>query len=319
MAIGPRAAAVLTAMLCAASSHALSQQALPAFRTRSEVVSVTVSVKDGRHPVTGLEAKDFEVFDNGVRQQVDSVAFDPLPIDVTLALTGYRVEASEDHLKGLFSASDFRALLRPDDRLRLVAINDSVRGRLVGPDFKVPTTHGALEQIPGISVLDGLFYALAWPVEPDRRHLVVAFTDGWDTWSTLDADELPALASRSDAVMHVVFWASPDQFDVGAPVGTIGISSTMGIGRPRLSASERARWEAGYRASRSAAERTGGTYRAASAGADPFKPILDDFRTSYVVRYVPHGVDTTGWHELKVNVVRPGSLTVRARKGYERR
>jgi hypothetical protein len=319
VAIGRRAAAVLTATLCAASSQALSQQTPPTFRARSEVVSVTVSVKDGRRPITGLGPTDFEVFDNGIRQQIDSVAFDPLLIDVTLALTGYRVEASEDHLKGLFGASDFRALLRRDDRLRLVTINDSVSGRLVGPDFTVPTTHGAFNQIPGISVIDGLFYALAWPVEPDRRHLVVAFTDGWDTWSTVDADELPALASRSDAVLHVVFWSTPDQFDVGAPVGTVGISSATGVGRPRLTASARHEWEAGYRASRSAAERTGGTYRAASAGAEPFKSILEDFRTSYVLRYVPRGVDTSGWHELRVNITRPGSLTVRARKGYERR
>lgn len=318
MAVTSAPAALAVAVVCVAST-AGPQQAPPTFRARAEIVSVTVSVRDGRHPVTGLNATDFEVFDNGVRQEVDSVAFDSVPIDVTLALTGYRADAATDHLQGLLGAADFRSLLRHDDRLRVVIIGDTVRGRLVGPDFKVPTSHETFTQIPGISVIDGLFYALAWPVEPDRRHLIAAFTDGWDSYSTLRAAELPALASRSDAVLHVVFWSSPDGYRALTPQGSVGIGTDVTLGPPRMATGRLREWEETHRATRTAAERTGGTIRAASAGANPFRSILDDFRSSYVLRYMPRGVDSAGWHELKVRVMRPGSDTIRARKGYERR
>jgi hypothetical protein len=162
-----------------------------------------------------------------------------------------------------------------------------------------------------------LFYALAWPVEPDRRHLIVAFTDGWDSWSTLKAESLPALSSRSDAVLQVVFWSTPDRFQDRSPWASTGIEDATAGLRPRMSRSELQEWVEGYRAVIAAAERTGGTYRPVSAGTDSFKTILDDFRTSYVLRYTPRGVNPKGWHDLKVRAVGRGSLDIRARKGYE--
>ena len=203
-----RASLVFGAALTASALAQGAQQA-PTFRSRTDVVTVSVSVKQGRNPVTGLAASDFRVLDNGVEQQIDQVLLDTLSIDVTLVLTGFREELREEHGEGLDAAAAIRARIKPDDRLRVVIVSDSVRGRLVGPDYRTPTRQSLRQQIPGVSVVDGLFYALAWPVEPARRHLVIAFTDGWDRWSTLDADRLPKLADHSDAVMHLALWASP--------------------------------------------------------------------------------------------------------------
>jgi hypothetical protein len=47
-----------------------------------------------------------------------------------------------------------------------------------------------------------------------------------------------------------------------------------------------------------------------------FSQIIDDFRRSYVLHYSPAGVERTGWHDLKVQVVRSGTLSIRARRGY---
>ena len=76
-------------------------------------------------------------------------------------------------------------------------------------------------------------------------------------------------------------------------------------------------WEQSCRAVKGAVEHTGGTYRPASRGTDAFKAILEDFRSSYLLRYTPRGVAAPGWHEIKIKVTRPGSFTIRARKGYE--
>jgi hypothetical protein len=306
-----RMAAARVAVFVAAGMTVLSAQQTPTFRTRTDVVTVNVSVTRGRTPVTGLVAADFEVRDKGVLQQVDEVLLDTAPVDLTLVLTGFRENLREEHETGLDVAAAVRSRITPTDRLRVVMVNDRIRGGLVQADFQVPTRQTLRQSIPGVSVVDGLFYALAWPVEPGRRHLVVAFTDGWDQWSTLDADRLPKLAAHSDAVMHLALWASPigraDRAEIRTGDGASFSSTSLQI---------RA-WEETYRPIVSAAERTGGTFRPAGSGTQALEQILEDFRTSYVLRYAPKGVEAGGWHDLSVKITRPGSYTIRARKGYE--
>ena len=76
-------------------------------------------------------------------------------------------------------------------------------------------------------------------------------------------------------------------------------------------------WEQSYRALDQSVQRTGGTLQRTQRESDALAEIISDFRTSYVLRYTPREVPAPGWHEIKVSVKRPGSLSVRARKGYE--
>ena len=48
---------------------------------------------------------------------------------------------------------------------------------------------------------------------------------------------------------------------------------------------------------------------------DAFVKAFDDFRTSYVLRYVLEGVPGPGWHDVAVRV--PGrTYQIRASRGY---
>jgi hypothetical protein len=69
-----------------------------------------------------------------------------------------------------------------------------------------------------------------------------------------------------------------------------------------------------------AVNQTGGTthtawYSEDRVVVDAFDRIFDDFRRSYVLHYVPRGVERTGWHRSRVEMVSRG-YTVRARPGY---
>ena len=304
------------AVVVLASANAVLFGQRPAFRARTDLVSVNVSVKDGRRPIADLTASDFELLDNGVRQEIDAVSLEHLSIDVTLVLTGFPEPQAAEHRRGLISASEVRQKLSPNDRLRLVVVGDDVKGRLVGPNYVVPTDNSDARQIPGVALTDGLFYALAWPVDPDRRHLVVAFTNGQDTYSANEPDRLPALVDRSDAVLHAVLWDSPPATRPTGNVISYG-SATSASGTAQLAAFPVHGWEESYRLLLKAVDRSGGSLHHAAAGTEVFQTILDDFRTSYVLRYTPRGVVTKGWHELTVKVARRGSFDVRARKGYE--
>ena len=319
----------VAACVAAAIIAAHAQQAT--FRARTDVVSVAVSVMKGREPVVGLEAGDFEITDNGVKQTVDEVLSDEVPIDVTIVLTGRSADRSEEHGQSVASAEATRKLLHRADRLRMVWVTDEVAGAVAGEGYSIAADPATRElgrgvasatgvKFPldpearrsgfGIALADGLFYALSWPVDADRRHIVVAFTDGWDTTSTIEIDRLPALAGHSDAVLHAVLWVAP-----GEDTRNGGGLNVVAGNRDALNRA----WERSLATLDSVVRRSGGQLHRTGQAANALADILADFRSSYVLRYTPRGVAAAGWHDLGVKVTRSGSFAIRARKGYEGR
>jgi hypothetical protein len=76
-------ALLLTAF--AVSSLVQVSQPVP-FRASTLAVRVDVLVTDGRKPVAGLTAQDFELRDNGIRQSIQLVDAADVPLHVVLAL-----------------------------------------------------------------------------------------------------------------------------------------------------------------------------------------------------------------------------------------
>ena len=290
----------------------------PQFRSRADLVSVPVSVSRGRHPVSGLTASDFELTDNGVRHVVDVVSVEQLPIDVTFLFAEFPWERGPEFRRVLESAGETRNALRETDRLRLVLADSlDVAGRFVDPGTSVAAAPGimALQGLApritsnhgfGVALADALFYALALPTNPERRHVVIAFTDGHSTASVLDMEMLPRLAARSDAVLHAVLWAVPSD---GGNSGGINIHPPP--------TGPRREWEASFRKLDETVEQTGGTLQRTRNASEALTEILANFRSSYVLRYTPASAPKPGWHEIKVTVKRPGSFNIRARRGYE--
>jgi hypothetical protein len=290
----------------------------PQFRGRTDVVSVPVSVTQGRNPVGGLTAADFELTDNGARQVIDAVSLENVPIDVTFLFAEFPWERGPEFRRVLERAGETRNQLRKEDRLRLVLADSlEVTGRFVDPGASVAAAPGVMDlqwlgakgnsnHGFGVALADALFYALALPTPPDRRHVVIAFTDGHSTASVLDMAMLPSLASRSDAVLHAVLWAVPSD---GGNSGGINISPPPRSPQPD--------WEASFRKLDETVQRTGGTLQRTRNASEALTEILASFRSSYVLRYTPAEAPRPGWHEVKVTVKRPGSFNVRARRGYE--
>lgn len=286
--------ALLLAVLTAAANFAgpvQSPRQQPTFRATTTLVSVDVSVRRGNTPVTGLTAGDFELTDNGVRQNIESLSVEAVPIDVSLA-----VDTSGSVIGNLASfraeVRRFATLLRPIDRIRVIAFGTAVREIVPMQPATDPLNLDQLAPGGTTSSNDGLFYALLWPTSLERRHLVIALTDGIDTNSTLSSASVIDVANRARAVFHVVL--------------------VEGFGP--LTA-----WEKGAReAVIEAAKQSGGAVHDLARASRDFKQIVDDFRASYVLRFEPEGVSKTGWHDLTVTLVNldPAQHTVRARRGY---
>ena len=262
------------------------------FKATTVVVGVDVSVRRGNTPIPGLTAADFELFDNGIRQRIESLAVEAVPIDVTLAIdTSGSVINDLEAFKS--EVRQFVRLLRPVDRVRVIAIATGVDEVVA---MTPPTGDLDLRGLKAggfTSTNDGLVYALLWPTEVDRRHLVIALTDGIDTQSTLESSTVVDAASRARAVFHLVL--------------------VDGLG-PLMSGWQRSARDAVVEA----AKRSGGAIHDLRRASSDFKRIFDDFRASYVLRYSPEGVSREGWHDVKVGLRVPDAskLTIRAKQGY---
>lgn len=272
----------------------------PAFRSTADVVSVEVSVRRDKRSVVGLTGGDFEVLDNGVPQQLDTVSYERLPIDVTIALD-VSASVSGPVLEQLRrSVRQLQSDLAPRDRLKLVAFNMRVL-RLM--DFRAPAPSGdaALASLPAAgssAIFDTLAVALTGAASAGRRHLIIVFTDGKDSASVTDPDVLFDVARRSTPTVAVVLASTtPDQ-----PASPFGPSPSVPI---RDVYDRLARETGGVVVYTRPDDELGATFRR----------VLSEFRASYVLYFTPRGVEPTGIHSLEVRVKQPG-VDVRSRRGY---
>ena len=276
--------ALVAAALLLSGSLLSSQK--QSFSSGTLGVRVDVLVTDGRSPVGGLTAEDFELRDNGVVQTIDLVDTSDISINAVLALdtsastTGKRqrdlIAASQALLDGL----------KPADRAALTTFSHAVAPR-IALTSDLPAVRQELLRIEPFgetAIMDGTYVALTATLAQTGRSLVVVCTDGYDTSSWLQPDEVLESAKRSNAVIYAV---------------------TAAEARRRSPL-------------RDLTDATGGHMLQVASGGDlrgAFQKILQDFRSRYILSYSPKGVPLEGFHRLDVRVKRRG-LTVRARPGY---
>jgi VWFA-related protein len=262
-------------------------QQAPVFRGSTEVVRFDVLAIDGRKPIAGLTADDFEVIDNGVVQQVQ-LAATAGNVAVALALDVSGSMEDNDAMKDLVGGCQAVVnALQPADLAWLVTFSDQFTLRATPASDRLDLLRAleGLKARAGTSMWDALFASVSLVNGTAGRSLVLLFTDGQDTTSWLK--EKPALETlqRSDVVVNVLM--------------------------PRYPST-------GFLAMEAATKATGGTLMEAETKdklARQFVKLLDDFRAGYVLTYSPAGVKRDdGWHDVKIRLKRKG--TVRAKPGY---
>jgi len=314
---------VACAVALAVGGAAVAAQSV--FRSGVDGVTVVVSVHRGNQPIAGLTSSDFELKDNGVAQEISSISAEKVPLDLTLLLD---LSSSVDgpQLQRLKTAViDTAALLRPDDRIRLVAIS-----QVLHEVFSL-RPKGAAMLLDGLSaegatsLYDGMAATMMRPSEPGRRQLIVAFTDGHDSTSIIDETAAKAIARITDSVVDVVVPVAggdaPAQRRLAQPRGSL---DSLMTGDNIVAGKDVAPFSAGAADApppvlADLVRPTAGQVIALT-GSDSvsgvFKAMLDDFRASYVLRYVAQGVQEEGWHEISIAVKKHGRYDIRARRGY---
>lgn len=299
----------------------IADQQTPVFRYGTDAVLVDVSVRQNRRAVTGLTSADFELLDSGVPQTIESSTLESIPLDLTLLLdaSGSTEGRVLDRLKQ--GVLDTVQSLHRDDRLRVLSVQHVIREVVPLQQAGEPIPIERLSPQGGTALHDGLAAVMMRLTTPGRRQLVVAYTDGDDASSITSPAQVLDIALRADAVVHVVVPLENYRARPSSPAAPRVDADAASQARTRadvLGAIEGGAFP-GEATLQAIASRTGGRVFVIDLDdsiSDAFRDVLADYRTGYLLRYMPQGVPREGWHEITVRVKKPGSYEVRARKGW---
>ena len=300
-----------TALVVAAL--AAGQSTSQRFQSGVDVVTVDALVTQGARALSGLQAHDFELRDNGIVQEIDSVTVDETPVSMLLALdTSNSVEgATLSHLKrAAIAAVDS---LTMDDRAAILTFADAVT---LSADWAAPSQPmrdaiAAAAARGATSLYDAAYAALTIKDGlPGRRSFVLLFSDGGDTASWLPARAVMERARRSDAVVYVVARRQPRR--------DVRLEYRSGIDLWAEASAPQAENPAALPTMTEVTNITGGHIFIAERAdelAELFSAIVRQFRSRYVLTYRPRGVTAAGWHTIDLRL-KAGKATVTARRGY---
>jgi Ca-activated chloride channel family protein len=277
----------------------------PSFRAGVELVSLNVTVADGTGKyITDLTAEDFNVFEDGVKQDVTFFTKTNLPIALALLLD---TSASMDTKlpTAQEAAVGFAKRLRPQDLAEVIDFDSRV---VVLQNFT--TSAAELEQAirktsagGSTSLYNAVYIALkdlkkvvARNVEEIRRQAIVVLSDGEDTSSLLPFEEVLDLAKRSETAIYSIGLRAPE----GPGTVTKGFKEAEFV-------------------LRQFSQETGGRAFFPSQLADlagVYGQISDELSSQYTVGYTPRNPRRDGaWRRIVVRAARP-NVTARTKLGY---
>jgi Ca-activated chloride channel homolog len=271
------------------------------FRSAVDLVHFGVSVldKQGR-PVTGLTADDFEVFENGKKQSLqyfavgDPDAAPPLHLGLLLDTSG---SMADDLGDARSAAIKFVNSLQHATDVTLVDFDTEIRvARFQADAYERLVERVRMRKADGWTALyDAMGVYLNGAQDQDGQKILVLYTDGGDTRSSLTFHDAQDLLKASDVTVYAI--------------GYLEHQSSSGRAQQRM---ELDRF----------ATMTGGQAYFPLAGKDleaTFDRIQREIAARYSLGYVSSDLRTDGaWRPVEIKLRRSDlkGVRLRTRSGY---
>lgn len=198
-----------------AATPAADQQAppQPSFRAGVDIVSLNVTVTDPTQKyVTDLTQDDFQVFEDGVKQDV--TVFNRSNLPIALALLVDTSASMENKLPiAQEAAIGFSRRLRPQDLAEVIDFDSRVvvlqaftnTAPALESAIRRTSAGGSTSMYNAIYIaLKDLKKAVATNTDEIRRQAIVVLSDGEDTSSLLPFEEVLDLAKRSETAIYAI-------------------------------------------------------------------------------------------------------------------
>jgi Ca-activated chloride channel homolog len=296
--VGRFALAVLFAAAAATVLAAQSQR----IRSGVELVSLNVTATDGQGKfVTDLTEEEFEVYEDGAKQKLTFFSKTQQPISLALLL-----DTSASMEERMFIAQEaaigFAKQLHKEDQAEVIDFDSQVRvlapftndAAALEKAIRTTTPNGST------SLYNALYIALkelkkvkASSASDIRRQAIVLLSDGDDTSSLIEFDQVLDLAKRSEVVIYAI----------GLRQGEIA---------------RREFKEAEFVLKQLATETGGRAYFPTDARelAKIYQGIWDELSSQYALAYSSANPKRDGaWRRIQVRLLRP-SITGRTKQGY---
>jgi Ca-activated chloride channel family protein len=197
-------------LACLAAAGLAAQQRI---RSGVELVELNVTVTDaaGKY-VTGLAEDDFEVYEDGAKQKLTFFSPTQQPISLAILLD---TSASMEERMGLAqeAAIGFTRQLHKDDQAEVIDFDSQVRvlspftsdGAALADAIKKTTANGSTSLYNAVYIaLKDLKKVKAANSAEIRRQAIVLLSDGDDTSSLIEFDQVLDLAKRSEVVIYSI-------------------------------------------------------------------------------------------------------------------
>jgi len=279
-------------------AHAQGQR----IRSGIELVSLNVTVTDGSGKYsTDLVEPDFEVYEDGAKQNLTFFSRTQQPIALALLLD---TSASMDERMGIAqeAAIGFARQLHKEDQAEVIDFDSQVRILQAFTNDSAALEKAIRQTTPNgsTSLYNALYIALkdlkkikAETTTDIRRQAIVLLSDGDDTSSLIEFDQVLDLAKRSETVIY----------SIGLRQGEIA---------------RREFKEAEFVLKQLSSETGGRAYFPTDARElqKIYQSIWDELASQYALAYSSSNPKRDGaWRRVQVRVVKPG-LTARTKLGY---
>jgi Ca-activated chloride channel family protein len=306
--------------LSSLSGQQEGQQNQQVFRGGLKAVAVYVTVSDAQgRLVPNLTKEDFEVYDNGKKQEITLFDNGVQPITVVMMLD------RSGSMVGNFSlvrsaAEQFVGQLLPTDKARIGSFANRIQ---VDPREFTSSQHDLLQilrtelQEPGPTPLwNAVNVGITSLLHQEGRRVVLVFTDGVDRpmgGNNISYHDVQKNAEQEDVMIFAVGLASRQFGGGGRGRGGVGIGGMGGSGGLRLPPEE-PKVDAGL--PKIAAATGGGYFELTSANnlGSTFRRIADELHRQYALAFTPQNLDGKV-HKIEVKLKQP-DLVARARKTY---
>ncbi|MFZ1702685.1 MAG: VWA domain-containing protein [Pyrinomonadaceae bacterium] len=309
-------------------------------RVETNIVTMPVSVldRDGRF-ISGLQQRDFKIFENGVEQKLDYFQSVEMPFTVVLLIdvspsTQFRIDEIQN------AAIAFVNQLRPADRVMVIAFDERVHV-LTPPTNNRYELRNAIQQAQfgdGTGLYEAVEYTIYQQLNRIQgRKAVVLFTDGVDTTSRRATYDSTLRATEEiDALFYPIRYDTSGYMGGGQPnrspvprrrggrvtmadiLGAIITGGNVNIGGGGGGASS-AEYAKGRQYLEQLAANSGGREFEAQSMYNleaAFSGIAEELRRQYSLGYYPETVGNVGDRkQIKIRVMRPG-VVVRAKTSY---
>jgi Ca-activated chloride channel homolog len=291
------------------------QTATPAaFRTNSQMVLVPVTVTDhsGKN-VEGLRARDFNIFDDRVAQQIVSFTSEDAPCSVGLVLdVSGSMRYMLDGAKGVAQAFLDTGNREDEFQLLTVSTQPDTISRFTNDLASLEDSVARTSPAGMTALIDTVYLGLNHMRRANQpRRALLILSDGMDNHSRYSKSELMREALEADVQIYSIIVGNASG---GGPSGGALFRPTM-VGKPI----DQARESEGPNLLDELSEKTGGLHFRVRSDAEARAAAMQAgraLRNQYVIGYQPANLGTSGkWHQVRVKTDVP-KVTVYSRSGY---